>query len=213
MSKYVNMAMMTSKFERIDSGRMGTMKRFSFYITVIAIFASVFACGCGGANGSGSTSPEGDMTTGSVSRELQEYNYFMEQAGLAQAEDRKEDAIDFYLSAADSMSGTGQPSIKEADARYEAAQLAYQMVQKELAIQEYEKAAEIYLRFSGNAQTKGAVVYTNMGVIWKELHEKNKARSCWQTALELYQKADAGDQNKVHIEKIQQNIRDLDQGF
>ncbi|MBN2529433.1 MAG: hypothetical protein JXR76_23800 [Deltaproteobacteria bacterium] len=192
------------------------MKRFSFILTIIAVFAALMTVGCGGATagrGSGDDATEDNMAGGTISRELQEYNYFMEQAGLAQSEERKEDAIDFYLSAADSMAKTGKPTIKEADAHYEAAQLAYQMVQKELAIQEYEKAAEIYLRFGGNALTKGAVVYTNLGVIWKELHEKNKARSCWQSALDLYQKAEAGDQNKVHIEKIQQNIRDLDQGF
>ena len=189
------------------------MKKFSFFVTVIAVLTSVAFGGCGGAkSGDGNSADDmnGDVT---IPREIQEYNYFMEQAGLAQAETRQEDALDYYLSAADTMAATGSPPIKEADARYEAAQIAYQMVQKELSIQQYEKAAEIYLRFDGNAQTKGAVVYTNMGVIWKELHEKNKARSCWQTALELYQKADATDQNKVHIEKIQQNIRDLDEGF
>ena len=190
------------------------MKKFSFFITLIAVLTSVAVIGCGGAKNAGDGNTADDMNgTVTIPKEIQEYNYFMEQAGLAQSESRKEDALDYYLSAADTMAATGTPTIKEADARYEAAQIAYQMMQKELAIQEYEKAGAIYLRFEGNALTKGAVVYTNMGVIWKELHEKNKARSCWQTALELYQKADATDQNKVHIEKIQQNIRDLDEGF
>jgi tetratricopeptide (TPR) repeat protein len=206
--------MITLKFESTKAEGDDTMKKFLFFFTVIAILASVFLAGCGGAKGSNKTTAEDDINiNGTVPKEIQEYNYFMEQAGLAQAEDRKDDALDYYLSAADTMAAKGTPNIKEADAHYEAAQIAYQTNQKELSIQEYEKAIEIYIRFDGNSLTKGAVAYTNLGVIWKELHEKNKARSCWQSALDLYNNAPANSQNKVHIEKIQQNIRDLDQGF
>ncbi|MBN2343383.1 MAG: hypothetical protein JXX29_20930 [Deltaproteobacteria bacterium] len=191
------------------------MKRFSFYFTAISIFTSLMLMSCGGAQ-SGSTNSSSDSFGDDNSpppAAMEEYNYFMEQAGLALAEQRLEDALDYYLSAAETLEATGKPSIKEADAHYEAAQIAYQKYQKELAVQEYEKAAAIYLRFSGNAQNKAAVVYTNLGVVWKELHEKSKARTCWQQALEIYTNLGANDQNKVHIEKIQQNIRDLDEGY
>lgn len=189
------------------------MNRLPFYFSAIFVFAAVFIMGCGGAKGgTGSTSDDfGENDT--PPKEMEEYKYFMEQGGLALAEERIEDALDYYLSAADSLAAIGKPNVKQADAHYEAAQIAYKLYKKELAIEEYEKAAQIYLQFSGNALTKAAVVYTNMGVIWKELHEKSKARTYWQQALEIYQNVGATDQNKVHIEKIQQNIRDLDEGF
>jgi hypothetical protein len=52
-----------------------------------------------------------------------------------------------------------------------------------------------------------------MGVIWKELNNPAKARSAWQQALAIYKKAPQTPQNKVHIQKVQQNINDLDEGF
>jgi hypothetical protein len=45
------------------------------------------------------------------------------------------------------------------------------------------------------------------------MHDKARARTCWQQALEVYQNAPESSQNAGHIEKINQNIRDLDEGF
>lgn len=189
------------------------MRRILLYISALSILM-VLLLGCGGPQSGGNTSQTEEPSMGNApSAAMEEYKYYMEQAGIAQAEQQLDDALDYYLSAATTLEETGQPSVKLADAHYEAAQISYQLYKKELAIEEYESAAAIYLRFSGNAQTKAAVVYTNMGVVWKEMNNKSKARTCWQQALDIYQKVETGNQNKIHIEKIQQNIRDLDEGF
>jgi tetratricopeptide (TPR) repeat protein len=81
------------------------------------------------------------------------------------------------------------------------------------AIMEYDKAVEIYLRFRGNSRIKAANALNNMGTIYKEMLQKDRALNCWHRALDIYSKAPPELQDKTNIAKIQQNIRDMEQGF
>ncbi|MBN2805005.1 MAG: hypothetical protein JXR91_18055 [Deltaproteobacteria bacterium] len=186
------------------------MKKDVFFI-IILTGAILLLSGCGASQ---AKTGDGQETEAQIAPSAMEYyNHYMGEAGMAQSENRIEDALNLYLQAADSLKDVDEPCIKKADAHYEAAQMAYQLYQKELTIEQYEKAIEIYMRYKGNAMSKAAVSYTNMGVVWKELHNKGKARSCWQQALDIYKSMSQSNQNAGNIEKINQNIRDLDEGF
>ncbi len=188
------------------------MKRFQMFLSIAGLAAIGMLAGCGGSRSASTATPAGEEPELDATA-LDQYKYFMSEAGLAQSEQRLDDALENYLSAAQVLEETGEVSVKQADAHFQAAEIAYQRFDKELAIQQYEKAVGLYLRFPGNSQSKAAVAYTNMGVVYKEMHDKARARTCWQQALEVYRNAPESSQNAGHIEKINQNIRDLDEGF
>jgi len=177
-----------------------------------AACASAGACGGAASNG-GETATAEEGQSGESSGVEAQYDAYMGQAGLAIAEDRTQDALDAYLAAAAVLDGSGQVTIELAEAHFLAADVAYQRVDRDLAISEYQKAIDIYLRFTGNSKIKAAVALTNMGVMYKEKAEKNKARNCWEQALQLYKEAPPELQDHPNMRKIEQNIRDLDAGY
>ncbi len=186
------------------------------------IFAAcAYAAACGGAKGGGAaTASDEEGAGGSAgggsgggSDVDAKYQAYMSAAGLAISEERTQDALDAYLAAAALLDGTGQISIERAEAHFLAADAAYQRVDRDLAISEYQKSIDIYLRFTGNSKIKAAVALTNMGVMYKEKAEKNKARNCWEQALQLYKAAPPELQDQRNMKKIEQNIHDLDNGF
>lgn len=187
-------------------------------LVLVLLVAAITIMGCGSAKGGAgtaeTTTPDeegGEDPGGATPMDL--YNHYMGQAGLSAAEGDKEGALDHYLEAAKALDDTGEVTIERAEAHFLAADMAYQRLDAELAIAEYEKAVEIYLRFTGNSRTKAAVALNSMGVIYKEKAEKNKARNCWEQALQVYRELPAEFQNNSHIETIKQNIRDLDFGY
>jgi len=180
----------------------------------LILAAGALGVACSGAAPADGTTPTGD-TAGpdpGAATEAQ-YDAYMDQAGLAITEGRTQDALDAYLSAADVYDKTNEIIIERAEAHFLAADCAYQRMQKDVALEEYQKSVDIYLRFSGNSKIKAAVALTNMGVIYKEKVMKDKARNCWETALQLYKEAPKELQNSENMEKIEQNMRDLESGF
>jgi tetratricopeptide (TPR) repeat protein len=181
----------------------------------LALAIGALAAACGGKAPADGTTAAGDASgppTPGAAAEAQ-YQAYMDQAGLAFTEGRTQDALDAYLGAAGVYDKSGEVIIERAEAHYLAADLAYQRMQKDLALEEYQKAVDIYLRFTGNSKIKAAVALTNMGVIYKEKVEKDKARNAWETALQLYKEATPDLQDHANMRKIEQNIRDLDNGF
>ena len=118
-----------------------------------------------------------------------------------------------YLAAADIYDKSGQVTVERAEAHFLAADLAYQLAERETAIQEYEKSVDIYLRFTGNSRIKAANALNNMGTIYKETQNKSRALNCWHRALEIYKEAPPELKNEANIQKIEQNIRDLEAGY
>ena len=187
-------------------------KRFS---VLSMAFAMVLVAGCGSKQPGEGTTSDGTTTSGGGGEPTADdyYEHYMSETGMALAEDRLEDALDAYLEAAATLDGTGEVTVKRAEAHFLAADMAYQRVDKDLAIEQYQLSVDIYLRFTGNSRVKAAVALTNMGVIYKEKAEKNKARNCWEQALQIYKEAPSTSKVNIHIRKVQQNIRDLDHGF
>ena len=184
------------------------------FARALVLAAGALAGACGGPAPADGTTPAGDTTAADPAAITEaQYDAYMDQAGLAFAEGRTQDALDAYLSAADVYDKTNEIIIERAEAHFLAADLAYQRMQKDLALEEYQKSIDIYLRFSGNSKIKAAVALTNMGVIYKEKTMKDKARNCWETALQLYKEAPKELQNSENMEKIEQNLRDLESGF
>jgi tetratricopeptide (TPR) repeat protein len=181
---------------------------------VLALRGLVFvACACPVACGGAETETGADEQPNAPSGPRAEYDAYMNQANLAVAEERTQDALDAYLAAAQVLDQSGEVTVERAEAHFLAADVAYQRVNRDLAIEEYQKSIDIYLRFTGNSKIKAAVALTNMGVMYKEKADKNKARNCWEDALQLYKEAPPELQNKRNMEKIEQNIRDLDAGY
>jgi tetratricopeptide (TPR) repeat protein len=139
--------------------------------------------------------------------------YFMGQAGLAIAEGDESTALDYYLAAAEVYDEIGEETVDRAEAHFYAADYLYKFSHREQAIEEYDAAVRIYLKYADNSQIKAAVALNNMGSIHRELHEKSKARSCWERALQIYKNASEERKNHQHIAKIEQNLRDLAEGF
>lgn len=187
-------------------------------LLLVLITAILFVAGCGSARGgagAGDTTveEEADEEESAEATPMDLYNHYMAQAGLAVAEDDKQGALDYYLEAAHVLDATGEVTVERAEAHFLAADMAYQRLEAERAIAEYEQAIEIYLRFTGNSRAKAAVAMNAMGVIYKEKAEKNKARNCFEQALQVYRELDPEFQSKSHMETIEQNIRDLDEGY
>lgn len=182
----------------------------------LALGAALLVAACGGtAPADGTTVEPGDTAGGQDEGSAAEaqYDAYMNQAGLAMAEGRMQDALDGYLAAAAIYDKTDEIIMERAEAHYLAGDCAYQRMEKDVALEQYQKAVDIYLRFSGNSKIKAAVVLTNMGVIYKEKAMKDKARNCWETAIQIYKEAPKELQDSANMRKIEQNIRDLESGF
>ena len=181
-----------------------------------SLMAALLCTGCGGAQTADGTSAEEDDTDQQPAAEPSAeryYEHYMAEAGMAIAEDRLQDALDAYLQAAAALDATGEVTVKRADAHSQAADMAYQRMEKDLALEEYQKSVDIFLRFKGNSRIKAAVALTNMGAIFKEKADKGKARNSWEQALQIYKDAPPSPQNNIHMQKVEQNIRDLDEGL
>ncbi len=181
-------------------------------LLLVGFFAALFTIGCGGAQGGGGGGPAPPAREPEPGVQ-QQADYFMEQAGLALAEDDKQGAFEYYLEAARVYDETGEISVERAEAHFLAADLAYQVGEKLQAIEEYDQAVQIYLRFTGNSKVKAAIALNNQGTIYKEMEQYGKARNCWENALQIYKDAPAELQSKPNMAKIQQNLSDLAEGF
>jgi tetratricopeptide (TPR) repeat protein len=188
-----------------------TMKRQlerTFFLTLVIVGALAVACG-----GSKKNAEESSSGEGSAPGMMEEADQYMGQAGLALSEGKQEEALANYLAAAEVYDRDGSITVERAEAHFLAAGLAYELAERKQAISEYDKAVEIYLRFKGNSRIKAANALNNMGTIYKEMQNKARALNCWHRALEIYKKAPPELQDKTNIAKIEQNIRDLEQGF
>lgn len=177
------------------------------------LFASITTCGliaCGG--GSKKPVPEDQSSQASPSA-TEQAEYYMGMAGMAISEGNDQEALANYLAAAEIYDNAGAVTVERAEAHFLAAEIAYKLTEHMQAIEEYEKSVEIYTRFSGNSQIKAANALNNMGTIYKELLKKSRAVDCWTRALDLYKAAPKELQNEANMQMIQQNIRDLEQGF
>ena len=178
----------------------------------VAVLATVFTLACGGSQGGESDTTTAPPRQRGVSAEEQAGQY-MGEAGFALGDGDTAGALEKYLQAAHIYDGTGEITIERGEAHFLAAGLAYQLGQRTQSLEEYDAAVEIYLRFSGNSKIKAANALNNMGTIYKELEEPDKARTCWERALQIYEAAPKELQSTSNMAKIQQNLRDLVEGY
>ena len=177
------------------------------------LLASVIAA-CSFAACGGSQKPQPDeQTSQNTAGPTEQAEYYMGMAGMAISEGNDEEALANYLAAAKLYDDAGVVTVDRAEAHFLAAGIAYKLTELVQAIDEYEKSVDIYTRFSGNSQIKAANALNNMGTIYKELLKKSRAIDCWTRALEIYKAAPKELQNEANMQKIEQNIRDLEQGF
>lgn len=181
----------------------------------LGLLAAIFALGCGGAGGTKNKNRNRQESgqTRSRASAAQTADEYMSQAGLALSEGDEAGALEYYLYAARAYDDAGEVVIERAEAHFLAAGLAYQLGEKTQAIEEYDAAVDIYLRFSGNSKIKGANALNNMGTIYKEMEQKSKARNCWERALQIYKSAPKELQSQSNMAKIEQNLSDLAEGF
>ena len=176
-----------------------------------SVIATSWLTACGGSQKSDQQA-QGDQS-GAPASVAEQADYYMGMAGMALSDGNDEEALANYLAAAKIYDQSGAVVVERAEAHFLAAGIAYRLTERLQALEEYEKAVDIYTRFSGNSQIKAANALNNMGTIYKELLKKSRAIDCWTRALEIYQAAPKELQNEANMQKIQQNIRDLEQGF
>ncbi len=182
--------------------------KFFFSFAAAWLLGGTVCLGCGGA-GKGEPTDQSQASQYTMS----EADQYMAAAGTSEAEGDLKAALANYLAAADAFDQMGRPTVEQADAHSEAGRLAYQNAELQVAVDEYQKAVDIYVRFSGNALVKGGNALNNMGAIYKEMQNKSRALNCWNQALDLYRKAPKELQDQTNIAKIEQNIRDVEAGF
>ncbi|MDJ0763255.1 MAG: tetratricopeptide repeat protein [Myxococcota bacterium] len=186
-------------------------------ILFIVLCTAALAIGCGGAQKGSkskkSTSSSGPPTDTNDYKTVEEADHYMGLAGMALSEDDIESALEYYLEAAHVYDNAGKITVERAEAHFLAADLAYKIGNPTQALDEYDQAVQIYLRFSGNSKIKGAVALNNMGSIYKEMEKYDKARNCWENALQIYRDAPKELQSQSHMETIEQNLSDLAEGF
>ena len=188
------------------------MRNQTFLMHLWAVVAiGVVASGCGGSQKPTQETEGGGG--GAPSGAVQQAEEYMGMAGMALSEGDEQGALANYLAAADLYDKSGAVTVERAEAHFLAADIAYQLSERVQAIEEYEKAVDIYIRFSGNSKIKAANALNNMGTIYKELLKKSRAIDCWTRALEIYKEAPPDLRNEANMQKIEQNIRDLEQGF
>jgi tetratricopeptide (TPR) repeat protein len=178
----------------------------SFILVLITVAMTAGACG----GSKKKKSKKGKDKSASVEERAEQ---FMAQAGLALHEGDEQQALANYLAAAEVYDKEGKVSVERAEAHFLAAGMAYQISERMMAIEEYDEAVKIYLRFGGNSKMKAANALNNMGTIYKELQDKSKAANCWNRALQIYEAAPPEQRNTANMQKIQQNLRDLQEGF
>ncbi len=181
----------------------------SFLLTTIIAAMLITACG-GSKKSTENADGEGAGLSNSV---MEKANAYMSQAALSLSEEDYQGAMGNYLAAAEIYDKDGAITVERAEAHFLAAALAYQIGEKQLAIDEYDESVKIYLRFKGNNKMKAANALNNMGTIYKELQHKSKAANCWNRALQLYQEFPEAERNTANMQKIEQNLRDLNEGF
>ena len=177
-----------------------------------SVIATVWLCACAGSQKPKQEKQEYEDNSAPVTVK-DEANHYMGMAGMALSEGNEQEALANYLAAAEIYDRSGSIVEERAEAHFLAADIAYQLSERVQAIEEYEKSVDIYLRFSGNSKIKAANALNNMGTIYKELLKKSRAIDCWTRALEIYREAPKELQNEANMQKIQQNIRDVEQGF
>ena len=188
------------------------MKNQAFFMQLLAtVIVGVCLAACGGTQKP--ADEEGGGAGGGAPTAQEQAEQYMGMAGMALSEGDEQGALANYLAAADIYDKSGGVTIERAEAHFLAADLAYKLQEHQQAIDEYEKSVDIYLRFSGNSKIKAANALNNMGTIYKELLKKTRAIDCWTRALEIYREAPAELRNEANMQKIEQNIRDLEQGF
>lgn len=168
------------------------------------------ACGAKGPNSeqqfpSAETEPEPNI--------IDQANALMGRGGMALSEEDYQTALDYYLEAAALLDSQAAFTVEQAEAHFQAAEMALAVRDKDLALKHYERSAEIDLKFSGKSRTRAAIALTNAGVIYKEKQDADKARNCWERALKIYEEAPPEQRNTANIQMIQQNIRDLEAGY
>ncbi len=134
---------------------------------------------------------------------------YIGEGGFALSEGQEAQALEFFLAAAEVYDKIGNVTVERAEAHYLAGESAHRLKQRDLAIEKYNKALSIYLRFSGASKIKGAHALANLGAVYRELEEKDKARECWERALNIYRAAPPELQNKYNMARIRQNLTDL----
>jgi tetratricopeptide (TPR) repeat protein len=182
-------------------------------IRFIGMIAAAAAIGCGGAQAGGSSSDSSANKSSSGGGVQEEADYYMGQAGMALSEGDDQGAMEYYLEAARVYDKTGQISVERAEAHFLAADLAYKIGNPQQAVDEYDASVQIYLRFTGNSKVKAAIALNNMGTIYKEMEKKDKARNCWEKALQIYKEAPPEFQSQTNMATIEQNLSDMAEGF
>ena len=187
---------------------MSTQSRHMLFSLLVSLLC--LACGSaqGGAGGIGASGGGRDIPS---AEELA--SHYMGQAGMALSEGDEQGALDYYLEAAKIYDDSGQVSIERAEAHFLAADLAYRLGERRQAVEEYDAAVQIYVRFKGNSKIKAANALNNMGTIYKELERKDQARECWEKALQIYKEAPDEYKSNRNMAKIEQNLRDLAEGY
>jgi tetratricopeptide (TPR) repeat protein len=193
------------------------MSKHATHLLAIAGLAASLLSGCGSARVEAGDDRTGDGVEGQGGDALisdgERIRWFVEQAGTRRIEGDVQGALDSYLEAAAVCDSRQQVTVECADVHYEAAGIAYERLDHDLAIAEYGKAVDIYLRFEGNARAKAAVALNSVGVIYREKAQKTKARNAFEQALQIYSDTPDEFKSKANIEKIKQNIRALDEGY
>jgi tetratricopeptide (TPR) repeat protein len=193
------------------------MSKHATHLLAVAGLAASLLIGCGSARVEAGTGNGRDDTAGAAGEggipDMERVRWFVEQAGVKRVDGDVQGALDSYLEAASLCESKRIVTVECADVHYEAAGIAYERLDRELSIAGYRKAVDIYLRFGGNALAKAAVALNAVGVMYREMAEKTKARNAFEQALQVYSDTPDEFKSKANIEKIKQNIRALDEGY
>ncbi len=179
---------------------------------LLAALVALGTCACGAKN------PKPPAQASSAEKQVEpdvmdRANFLMGQGGMAFSEKDYQTAFDHYLEAAALLDSHEGLSVEQAEAHFQTAEMAVELKDSDMALEHYERAAEIYLRFPGKTRVRAAIALANAGVIHKEKHNEDKARSSWERALEIYDEVPAKQRNQGNIQMIQQNLRDLEAGY
>jgi tetratricopeptide (TPR) repeat protein len=184
------------------------------------IVFSLGLLGCGSAavdadtaTGQGEADTDGGEAASAEPSIKAQIDHYLTKAGMARMEGDAQGALDYYLEAAAVCEQKESITVECADVFYETAGMAYERVEKEMAIEYYEKAIDIYLRFKNNSRAKAAVALNAEGVIYREMADKSKARNLFEQALQIYEETPEEYKSEANIDKIKQNIRDLEEGY
>ena len=183
---------------------------------LLPLSASLFvAVACGSAKTRPAEEPglgPEERSPADVAKE-EEAGRLMGQGGFAASDGDDEKALSLYLDAARILDGLGRVTVDRGEAHFLAGEVAEKLYKNALALEHFEKAVDIYLRFSGNSKIKAANALANMGAIHKQTGALGKARDCWTRALNIYKASPPEYRNSRNMGKIEQNLRDLSSGY